>query len=77
MDKIIDTIREALREAIDAKAGMQYLKMKMRDVVVQIKDHEKRITNLEATRELHFEKVKSAFLEAQSRLQIPHARPND
>lgn len=71
LDKTIAIIQEALKEAIDTKAGMQYLREKVTDVAGQLKDHETRISTLESTRDLHFEKVKSAFWEAQSRLQLP------
>jgi hypothetical protein len=71
LDKTNRIIQEALKEAIDTKAGMQYLREKVTAVATQLKDHETRISTLESTRDLHFEKVKSAFWEAQSQLRLP------
>jgi hypothetical protein len=76
-DKTIEIIQEALKEAIDTKAGMKYLTEKVQDVVGELKDHDARIRTLEATRELHLEQVKSAFWEAQSRLQISPKTPEE
>ena len=70
-DKTIELIKEALDKAIEIRSTMMYLREKMEDVVTQVKDHDGRILALEKTRDLHFEQVKSAFWEAQSRLQLP------
>ena len=71
LDKTIQAAKETLEKAIDIASDIKVTERRVTDLNAQVKDHEKRITNLEATRGLHFEKVKSAFWEAQSRLQLP------
>lgn len=70
-DKTIEIAKETLEKAIDIASDVKVTEKLVNDISTQVKDHEKRITHLEATRDLHFEKVKSAFWEAQSRLQLP------
>ena len=67
----VQIAKEILEKATAVAADMKFTEKLVNDISSQVKDHERRITNLEATRDLHFEKVKAAFWEAQSRLQLP------
>lgn len=69
-EKTIEIAKETLEKAIEAAVAIRVTDGKVKDIVVQVSDHEKRIAKLEGTSDLNIEKVKVAFLEAKEQFRL-------
>ncbi len=73
---LLDTVENLFKTVIDVAADMKVLREKVAELKEEVVDNRKRIDRLEATNELHFEKLKVAFLEARAQLQLPPSDSN-
>ena len=64
-EKTIEIAKETLEKAIEAAVAIRVTDERVKDLVAQVNDHEKRIAMLEAKSDLNIEKVKFALLEAK------------
>jgi peptidoglycan hydrolase CwlO-like protein len=66
-----NAIEDLAKKAVSILVKAQVLDEKVKGLHDEVKDHEKRIAKLEGSCDLNIEKVKVAFLEAKSQLQLP------
>ena len=69
-EKTIEIAKETLEKAIEAAVAIRVTDERVKDLVAQVNDHEKRIAMLEAKSDLNIEKVKFALLEAKEQLRL-------
>ncbi len=77
LDKTLSTAMETLERIVDLKADIKTTERLVTDLDAKVSDHEKRISVLETTRELHFQKVETAFWKAQAQLSLPSKGSSD
>jgi len=71
LEATIKLAKEVMKEAMETATLIKVADVRLKDLDDVVKDHEKRISKLEARGELDLERLKVAFLEAKAQLPPP------